>query len=147
MIALNKFADIAPQKEVAGKITTPVVTGRARFGFAPVGEKLVRPPQPHLFDPRFQRGRFDAEPFRRAVGTLDFPIGFSEGGQEVVAFAPLPFRFGQDFRFRGVHFWWREARRRGRGVCPRQIEVQRAAARKMMARLMTFRSSRMLPGQ
>lgn len=73
--------------------------GGRDFGFAhPVGEKLVWPLQPHLFDARFQHCGFDSEQFRRAVLALDFPMRLLKDGQQVAALAALEFRFREKFR-------------------------------------------------
>ena len=86
-----------------------------------------RTPQAHLFHPRDQRCWPNSQEFRRAISTFDSPVRFLKDDQQVFAFAPLQFGFGEEFRF-GVA---RRSRRwpggSERGFDHRQIEVQHAA--------------------
>ena len=75
-------------------------------------------------------------------------MGFFKDGQEVLAFAPLQFGFGEKFRF-GVSLSC--ARRAVRGTSADSVAGKSKSSapprEMMMARSMTLRSSRMLPGQ
>jgi len=59
---------------------------------------LVRPLQTHLLHPVHQGRWFDPQQLRRAVGALDFPMGFLKDDHQVVAFTPLQFDFRKEFR-------------------------------------------------
>src|SRR5882724_3171086 len=59
----------------------------------------------------------------------DLPIRLLKNKEEVFAFAPLHFRFGEEFGFGAVRFSRCQARRSGWRIGHWQVEVQRAAAR------------------
>ena len=69
---------------------------RCMVGMAGLARGLLTP-EPHLLDPEEQGGRFNAQQLGGAVRAFDFPAGFVERRQHVLAFALSQFDFGEDF--------------------------------------------------
>ena len=74
-------------------------------------------------------------------------MGFFKNNQEILAFAPLQFSLGEKFRFGVARCPRRPARGTQRGSAAGKSKSNARPLEMMTARSITFRNSRMLPGQ